>query len=272
MLMGKKIRSGSKYEWMAEREDAAEKIQRIWRGHRLRKRIANGLSLDDDESDESDEEYKHSNDKAGQDGDSMYLQRSITRDGNPFIDAEEEEIELEWQMAEESERELEQKNQNRRTWRKVMQRGKVDHKDIISESEKQGPSDHENEKTRGDTKGRKMTVNKFLSSQSHEVENAVDETSDRIDELEKIRIAKERILKAASEARLAYRYEKKLSNSYKSNIDEKNESESEAIVYDSIQEGDLQNSPPSESSSENNESDVDESEQQIDLPHETVRK
>lgn len=202
------LSQGSKYEWMAEREDAAETIQRYFKGYLVRKRF-------DFRGKRFAEEHEESNNQLHDDS-SKYLQRSLTVfDGSETI-AEEEEIEREWQS---SKNELfdtegmrtddleEAKNCKRSRRPNLLQRilrgGKVHQenpeKKVIAESPLSDDNFNEDQPTR------KTTLFKIAQGLEDSVEDGED--SDLVD-ANKLMIARERILLAATEARKTFRNEK----------------------------------------------------------------
>ena len=209
---------GSKYEWMAEREDAAETIQRIWRGHRERIELDGGLD-EGDGGNEGDGDEDGFDADAAFDDSSYYLQRSLTGYGQMIVDAEESEVNEELEAsgsefkfkATSSEAPKKKAGSKARSglWKKAQ--GKV-HNIANAKTDTSAPVD---------TAARKMTKMK-LSQRDHKYTAPTRKYADEIvegsegedDPIEQdedaIAVARDRILKAAFDARQAYRKEKKL--------------------------------------------------------------
>ena len=220
---------GSKYEWMAEREDAAEVIQKMWRGYRARQALLHMF----DESEhataaDGDEDHDRLSDIDEEDVDacydSIYLQRSLTGYANIVIDAEEMEIEEEWRRThgdddmaagkpstkEEDDAVMAEK---RTIWKRLMNKGKVHD---LSTAGVDGESGAHRRRESAGTLARKATKNKSLEGVDafdgdYDGNNDDERKSDVIldDQERKLMfIARERILRAASDARKAYRAER----------------------------------------------------------------
>ena len=233
--------AGSKYEWMAEREDAAEIIQKMWRGYRARQALLHmfdesehATAADGDEEDDCLSDIDEEDADAGYN--SIYLQRSLTGYANIVMDAEEMEIEEEWKRTHSDDMAVGKPStkqeddaamlEKRNIWKRLMNKGKVH--DLSAAGVDGGSGAHRRRESAG-TLARKATKNKSLDDVDvfdGDYDGDIDDdrkagAAAMLDDQERklMFVARERILRAASDARRAYREEKKIHGNGSAGVD-----------------------------------------------------